>query len=65
MIRFKNGFTITKKELERKTLEELYSLHSDLVTSYGHGGGSNELDKLESIIDARILEETDATELAI
>lgn len=64
MIKFKNGFMITKKELERKTLEELYSLHQDLIVSYGHGGGSNELDKLESYIDKRILEETDITELA-
>lgn len=64
MIRFKNGFTITKKELERKTLEELYSIHSDLITSYGYGGGSNELDKLESYIDSRILQETDIVEIA-
>lgn len=54
MITYKNGLKISKKELERKTLDELYSLHSDLVTSYGHGGGSNELDKLESYIDFRI-----------
>lgn len=54
MIKFKNGFTVTKKELDKKTLDELYSLHSDLITSYGYGGGSNELDKFESYLNYRI-----------
>lgn len=59
MVRFKNGFTISNKELEKKTLEELYSIHSDLITSYGHGGGTSQLEMLERYIDARIEQENE------
>lgn len=56
-IRFKNGFEITKKELDRKTIDELYDIHQDLNNSYAHGNDKGQLDILEGYIEERALKE--------
>lgn len=56
-ITFRNGFTMNNRELDKKTLDELYDIHSDLVNSYNHHNDKGVIDKLESYIQCRVLEE--------
>lgn len=56
-ITFRNGFTMNNKELSKKTIEELYDIHSDLVNSYNHYNDKGVIDKLESYIECRLEQE--------
>lgn len=56
-ITFRNGFTMNNKELSKKTIEELYDIHSDLVNSYNHHNDKGVIDKLESYIECRLEQE--------
>lgn len=59
-ITFKNGFEIKKAELEKKSLDELYDLHKDLVASYTHYDDKGVIDKLETYIEIRAEEELES-----
>lgn len=56
-ITFKNGFEMTKRELEKKTIDELYDVYYDLMNSYNHYNDKGEIDKLEQYINCRIEDE--------
>lgn len=64
-ITFRNGFGIKKAELERKSIEELYDLHRDLVADYTHYDDKGVIDKLETYIEMRAEEEAEYATLAI
>lgn len=64
-ITFRNGFEIKKAELERKSIEELYDLHRDLVADYTHYDDKGVIDKLETYIEIRAEEEAEYTTLAV
>lgn len=59
---FKNGFEMNKKELDKKSIEELYDVHCDLIISYNHHNDKGEIDKLESYIESRLEEEKEFAE---
>ena len=59
---FKNGFEMNKKELDEKSIEELYDVHCDLIISYNHYNDKGEIDKLESYIESRLEEEKEFAE---
>ena len=59
---FKNGLEINKKELDKKSIEELYDVHCDLIISYNHYNDKGEIDKLESYIESRLEEEKEFAE---
>lgn len=54
---FKNGFEMNKRELDKKSIDELYDVHCDLVNSYNHHNDKGEIDKLESYIECRLEKE--------
>ena len=56
-ITFRNGFEMTKRELDKKTVEELYDVHCDLCVSYSNHEDKGEIDKLELYINDRIEKE--------
>lgn len=56
-ITFRNGFEIKNAELAKKSLEELYDLHRDLVADYTHYDDKGVIDKLETYIEIRAEEE--------
>lgn len=57
-ITFRNGFEIKNAELAKKSLEELYDLHRDLVADYTHYDDKGVIDKLETYIEIRAEEES-------
>ena len=59
---FKNRFEINKKKLNKKSIEELYDVHCDLIISYNHYNDKGEIDKLESYIESRLEEEKEFAE---
>lgn len=59
-ITFRNGFEIKKAELAKKTLDELYDLHKDLMADYTHYDDKGVIDKLETYIEIRAEEEAEA-----
>lgn len=59
-ITFRNGFEIKRAELEKKSLDELYDLHKDLVASYTHYDDKGVIDKLETYIEMRAEEELES-----
>lgn len=63
-ITFRNGFEIKKAELAKKSLEELYDLHRDLVADYTHYDDKGVIDKLETYIEMRAEEEAKVLNLA-
>lgn len=64
-ITFRNGFEIRNSELEKKSIEELYDLHRDLVADYTHYNDKGVLDKLETYIEMRAEEEIEFDALAV
>lgn len=48
---------MNKRELDKKSIDELYDVHCDLVNSYNHHNDKGEIDKLESYIECRLEEE--------
>ena len=64
-ITFRNGFEIRNTELEKKSIEELYDLHRDLVADYTHYDDKGVLDKLETYIEMRAEEEIEFESLAV
>lgn len=61
-ITFRNGFEMNKRELDKKTIDELYDVHCDLVNSYNHYNDKGEIDKLELYIECRLEEENEFVE---
>lgn len=57
-ITFRNGFEIKNTELAKKSLDELYDLHRDLVADYTHYDDKGVIDKLETYIEIRAEEES-------
>lgn len=57
-ITFRNGFEIKNAELAKKSLDELYDLHRDLVADYTHYNDKGVIDKLETYIEIRAEEES-------
>lgn len=57
-ITFRNGFEIKNAELAKKSLDELYDLHRDLVADYTHYDDKGVIDKLETYIEIRAEEES-------
>lgn len=51
---FKNGFEMNERELNKKSIDELYDVHCDLINSYNHYNDKGEIDKLESYIEYRL-----------
>ena len=64
-ITFRNGFEIRNTELEKKSIEELYDLHRDLVADYTHYDDKGVLDKLETYTEMRAEEEIEFESLAV
>ncbi|WP_277229738.1 hypothetical protein [Romboutsia timonensis] len=62
-ITFRNGFEMTQRELNRKTIDELYDIHCDLVNSYNHYNDKGEIDRLETYIECRLEEERELAEI--
>lgn len=56
-ITFRNGFEIKNAELAKKSLDELYDLHKDLVADYTHYDDKGVIDKFETYIEIRAEEE--------
>ena len=56
-ITFRNGFEMNEKELNKKTLDELYDIHCDLVNGYNHYNDKGEIDRLETYINIRAEQE--------
>lgn len=53
-ITFKNGFVMKQNELNKKTIDELYDIHKDLINDYNHYNDKGVIEKFECYIDSRI-----------